>query len=607
MVMHGPDRSRDGRRPRRRADVGTSLDALESRELMSNTLGAAELLNPPPAVVSAPANAPRGPQAPNGLDLDEVVTYRRWKRQQPPATPPAQGPANPTTPPPSDPPAQTPAKPDPDPSTTPSDPPADPAKPSNNGQDPANKAEAGDPKPAEAAPPKQEQAVAIDPASPKTANGKPVDPKSGKPDTGPIATPPNGPRLNSRAAAQPPSLLRPLIDFEVKEGTLILQNVSSLESGAPQGVKYSLEAAIPAGATIDPNTGKINWMPKDGPSIQQLTIKAVAPDGRSETKTVKATITNEIPTVWLGPDLTLASGAPLSRSISVFDPGDDAVTLTVDYGDGKPAQVASLGSGRSYKLEHTYNGPGDYMVSVTAKDDDGGTTISRLSVRITQPQNPDPGNPNPGNPNPGNPNPGNPNPGNPNPGNPDPGNPNPGNPNPGNPNPGTPNPGNPNPGNPNPNPGTGKPNPGSPNPGNPNPGNPNPNPGNGGPNTTVIPARIKEVKYQPARGRQRAQITITFDKKIAPNLAGFEVRDSLGQIIPVRMSSNSRGPGGTTVTLMPYNNKISLTKNGAPQVRVYGDQLVDNSGVRVDANGDRIPGGTYAQVVSMSRRPFGRR
>jgi PKD repeat protein len=58
----------------------------------------------------------------------------------------------------------------------------------------------------------------------------------------------------------------------------------------------------------------------------------------------------------------------------LYDPGyQDTFTITVDYGDGTPVETQELTS-NPFELHHTYTNNGEYMVTVTVTDDEGGST-----------------------------------------------------------------------------------------------------------------------------------------------------------------------------------------------------------------------------------------
>jgi CSLREA domain-containing protein len=96
-------------------------------------------------------------------------------------------------------------------------------------------------------------------------------------------------------------------------------------------------------------------------------------------------VDNVAPAFDAGADVTLAAGAgSFARSIAFTDPGLlDRHTVMVDYGDGSPAETISVALGaRQFDLAHTYADAGDFPVTVTVSDDDGGHWTDDLVVSV---------------------------------------------------------------------------------------------------------------------------------------------------------------------------------------------------------------------------------
>src|SRR5262249_31363373 len=73
---------------------------------------------------------------------------------------------------------------------------------------------------------------------------------------------------------------------------------------------------------------------------------------------------------------------------SFADPGADAWTATVDYGDGTAPQTLALNqSNKTFTLKKVYTYNGTYSVKVTIVDDDGASTSSTKKVTVTGGQN----------------------------------------------------------------------------------------------------------------------------------------------------------------------------------------------------------------------------
>ena len=95
------------------------------------------------------------------------------------------------------------------------------------------------------------------------------------------------------------------------------------------------------------------------------------------------TVTNVAPVVGGVPDATLNVGATYTAVGSFTDPGADAWTATVNWGDGSAPEVVAL-SGHSFSLTHIYTAGGTYTVSIDIADDDA-SAASTHTVTVEQP------------------------------------------------------------------------------------------------------------------------------------------------------------------------------------------------------------------------------
>ncbi len=72
----------------------------------------------------------------------------------------------------------------------------------------------------------------------------------------------------------------------------------------------------------------------------------------------------------------MAAGSTVQLQTTVTDPGaSDAVTCTVDWGDGSPPAPGCTGS-------HRYDAAGSYTIAVTATDDDGGVAHATADLVV---------------------------------------------------------------------------------------------------------------------------------------------------------------------------------------------------------------------------------
>jgi len=113
-----------------------------------------------------------------------------------------------------------------------------------------------------------------------------------------------------------------------------------------------------------------------------FTVTLRVSDGEFEAvATTSAQIENVAPLVSAFAGATLLAGDSYSASGTFTDPGADAWTATVDYGDGSGEHALAL-SGASFSLSHAYAVGGAFTVTVTVRDDDGGVGTSRATVTV---------------------------------------------------------------------------------------------------------------------------------------------------------------------------------------------------------------------------------
>lgn len=99
--------------------------------------------------------------------------------------------------------------------------------------------------------------------------------------------------------------------------------------------------------------------------------------GGTSTATTTAEVSNVAPTATASAGGTLESGGSFSFTGTFTDPGADAWTESIDWGDGSAAESGSSGS-------HTYLAPATYTVTYTVTDDDGGVGTATATVTVTR-------------------------------------------------------------------------------------------------------------------------------------------------------------------------------------------------------------------------------
>ncbi|MDP3993548.1 MAG: PKD domain-containing protein, partial [bacterium] len=82
-----------------------------------------------------------------------------------------------------------------------------------------------------------------------------------------------------------------------------------------------------------------------------------------------------------GAQIVFASARQIYSGFST-DADGDAITYTIDWGDGSPQESQRWGSGYVYTGSHTWSVAGTYNITVTARDDQGAARASSYGVRV---------------------------------------------------------------------------------------------------------------------------------------------------------------------------------------------------------------------------------
>jgi len=109
--------------------------------------------------------------------------------------------------------------------------------------------------------------------------------------------------------------------------------------------------------------------------IYTVTLTVTDDDGGATVQTAQVVITNADPSILgLSGDLTGDEGSVLNWTALAADPGGDSLTYLWDFGDGTLA--SGLGA------SHAYADNGNYTLTLTVSDTDGGSTSDTLSIAI---------------------------------------------------------------------------------------------------------------------------------------------------------------------------------------------------------------------------------
>ena len=184
-------------------------------------------------------------------------------------------------------------------------------------------------------------------------------------------------------------VLAPIGDQSVNELTTLNFTACAGDSDLPANtLTYSLDAGAPAGASIDPGTGQLTWMPSEGqgPGVYTITVR-VSDDGApalEDAKTLIVTV-NEVnlaPLVVAVANQKAVEGQPISFSGSFIDPGRGlgrgplaGEIILWDMGDGAVISATLTPT-------YTYGDNGVYTVTLTVTDSLGGVGQDTLLVTV---------------------------------------------------------------------------------------------------------------------------------------------------------------------------------------------------------------------------------
>lgn len=159
--------------------------------------------------------------------------------------------------------------------------------------------------------------------------------------------------------------------------------------------------AMSAAASVDPNgtVASYSWDFGDGTTgsgatvahayaqdgTYTVTVTVTDNDGLTDTTAAPVAVANVPPAIGPFNGASLLPGETYTASGSFTDPGADAWTATVDYGDGSGPAALAL-SGMSFTLAHLYTVPGVYTVTVQVSDDDATTTATQTVTVVSQAQ-----------------------------------------------------------------------------------------------------------------------------------------------------------------------------------------------------------------------------
>jgi CSLREA domain-containing protein len=118
--------------------------------------------------------------------------------------------------------------------------------------------------------------------------------------------------------------------------------------------------------------------------VYDVVVRVTDGAGLVGSDTVRVTVRNVAPVVALDEPQAVVVGTALTLDGSFADPGVDDWSATVNYGDGSGDRPLTLGAGGTFSLDHTYDAGGEFTVTVTVVDDDGGTGTAARTAAVAK-------------------------------------------------------------------------------------------------------------------------------------------------------------------------------------------------------------------------------
>jgi PKD repeat protein len=175
-------------------------------------------------------------------------------------------------------------------------------------------------------------------------------------------------------------------DEAADEGQLVSFSGSYTDSGqlsvnSDQWVVMALAVAwdFGDGATASGTLTPTHTYADDG--LYTVTLVVTDDLGGVGSDTLLVTVTNAAPALDPIADQNVVAGETLSLTATYSDPSSlDTHTARVDWGDGLTETLPA--DAQAIPLQHAYVAPGDYMVTLTVSDDDGGQAVVTFTVHV---------------------------------------------------------------------------------------------------------------------------------------------------------------------------------------------------------------------------------
>jgi len=186
--------------------------------------------------------------------------------------------------------------------------------------------------------------------------------------------------VSSGADQHPPAFVK-VGDQQLTVGSAFQLKLQATDPDGDE-LTFGNEGALPAGATLDGETGAFAWTPtavgtervtftvSDGALSDKMPVRLVVGDGSGGP---------EPPVVTQLPPQTIAVGQPLSFTLQATDPNDDALTWAIDEGAPAGAQL----TGASFSWTPAQGDAGKAWEVVFSVTDGTFTVLTSVQISVT--------------------------------------------------------------------------------------------------------------------------------------------------------------------------------------------------------------------------------
>ena len=189
----------------------------------------------------------------------------------------------------------------------------------------------------------------------------------------------SGAHLTVALAANGGPTLEPVTDIDTPEGQTVTVALGGHDHPGDT-LRYSLVGDLPAGVSLNTDTGEFRWQAADGELTQAFTVRVSDSAGSIADRSFAVRVHNVAPTLVASGAATVEEGQDYSLALSAADPGQDSISQwVIDWGDG----IVQTLTGNPGQAVHRYAQPGSYVVLASATDEDGSYSVAGPVVQVS--------------------------------------------------------------------------------------------------------------------------------------------------------------------------------------------------------------------------------